>query len=156
MSNVNRPRVEHKPCPFDGATVRDSNGQCHCRNVLYRLTHKPNLTDRKVKEITKAFNLAIVEGKSVEEARDLVSPAKAAAAKKAPSAPKKGKKTPAKPALAVVPEVAETEPEVANEVEPVEHRLVQTPVGLQCACGFEGKGTAPSIRSHVARETKSA
>ena len=36
MSNAGRPRSGMKPCPFCGSRNRDSNGQCHCRNVLYR------------------------------------------------------------------------------------------------------------------------
>jgi hypothetical protein len=43
MSNAGRPRTGFKPCQHCGSTDRDSNGQCHCRNVAYREARKAAL-----------------------------------------------------------------------------------------------------------------
>lgn len=186
MSNANRSRTDKKPCQFDGSTERDSNGQCHCRNVLYRLTHRPNLTDEQVDALTTVFNRNVKKDDvSVDEARVIARDkvlgkpkppaAKKAAAKKAAPAAKKAapakrkapaKKTQEEPTVAVSEPESQPEPaavpaadfvaETAVSDAPAdalpEHKLLQTQTGLQCACGYEGKGTAPSIRSHIARE----
>ena len=130
MNNIDRPRTGLPSCKFCGSTDRDSNGQCACRNVLYRLTHKPNQTDKQVKTITKTFN-SLLETMTVVEARNIVSPRKTAAPKKT----SKPKHEVIKPAGAA--------PE--GEVD-----------GYKCRCGFVGKGSLPSIRSHVAREKRLA
>lgn len=36
MSNVGRSRTGHTACQYCKSTERDSNGQCHCRNIAYR------------------------------------------------------------------------------------------------------------------------
>jgi hypothetical protein len=91
MSNVNRPRTGLKACTFDGATDRDSNGQCHCRNVGYRLVRK---APQKKTAILKAFDGALKDGKSIEDAVAAAQGAVPALAPKPRKAP--AKKTPAK------------------------------------------------------------
>ena len=132
MNNIDRPRTGLPSCKFCGSTDRDSNGQCACRNVLYRLTHKPNQTDKQVKTITKTFN-SLLETMTVVEARNIVSPRKAAA-------PKKAAKKTSKPRVRLP-----------------KHEMIADAQDLPiCRCGFKGKQTAPSIRSHVAREKRLA
>jgi hypothetical protein len=87
MSNINRPRVNMKPCKFDGATDRDSNGQCHCRNVAYREVRKA--VTQKTK-IMKAYDGALLDGASIEDALAATRAKVPALVKKA--APKKAKK----------------------------------------------------------------
>jgi hypothetical protein len=45
MSNLGRPRAGLPGCAVCGSTDRDSNGQCHCRNLAYRLTRKHRVED---------------------------------------------------------------------------------------------------------------
>lgn len=54
MSNVGRPRTGFKPCPHCGSTDRDSNGQCHCRNLAYRAARKAALAATKKAKPAKA------------------------------------------------------------------------------------------------------
>jgi cell division septation protein DedD len=105
MSNVGRPRTELKGCPFDGATTRDSNGQCHCRNVLYRERRK---APQQEKKIEKTFNQALKAGKTPEEA--LVILRDAVPALKPTRKPRAEKAAPAKKAAKPEPK-PEPEPE---------------------------------------------
>jgi hypothetical protein len=92
MSNVGRPRTGLKPCPNCGSTARDTNGQCACRNALYRITRRAATDD--VARIKKSFDTAIGNGSGdVEEARAVVAKKFPYLAKKAPA-----KKAPAKKA----------------------------------------------------------
>jgi hypothetical protein len=192
MSNTDRPRTNMKPCPFDKSTDRDSNGQCHCRNVLYRLSRV--ITDPETFEAaSKSYNNALKKGKTIDEAREaakkkagIAKPAKKAAPAKSTSKSKsksKGKaatkKSSTKKSLEEIvadeeaaAKVEQPEPEwddddllgvgdgPADEVEvhegPEHESLPDPDGGFVCRCGFKGKGTSPSIRSHVARENRAA
>jgi hypothetical protein len=101
MSNIGRPRTGLKACTFCGSTERDSNGQCHCRNIVYRLVAK---APQQKTKIIKTFNAALAEGENIEGAANMtrakvpaVGKVKVPAAKKvAKKAAKKAKKAPAK------------------------------------------------------------
>jgi hypothetical protein len=110
MSNVNRPRTGMKPCAFDGATDRDSNGQCKCRNVLYRLTQRAATADQPKVKVTYNDVLKGTKGaqdKQIEKAVAAVREAfpylaaKKTAAAKSGKAPKAEKKTAAQKKAAV-------------------------------------------------------
>ena len=76
MSNINRPRTGLPKCPHCGDTTRDSNGQCHCRNILYR-TLRAIGTDETARTAARSiYNEALVNGKSISFARNLISPPK--------------------------------------------------------------------------------
>ena len=172
MSNINRPRTNLKPCPFDGVTKRDSNGQCHCRNVAYR-TISQIVGDEQKAKARKTFDAALKKGATIDEARAKIAPAKAA--KKAPA--KAAKKAPAKATKTIEQVVAEAEAEEAAsvtapavepewddeppavaEVAETVHEIVHSKLstGVSCECGFIGKATLPSVRSHIAREKRLA
>jgi hypothetical protein len=97
MSNVGRPRTGLKACPYCKDTTRDSNGQCHCRNVAYRaLRGAPKTTAEKAR---KVYNDALKGNKGdVDKALAAMReefPSLAAKARKAPAdkKPKAEKKT---------------------------------------------------------------
>jgi hypothetical protein len=101
MSNVNGKRTGLKPCTFCASTNRDSNGQCRCRNTIYRATR--GAADATKKKAIKHFDAALKTAKG-DPAKALASTreefpslAPKRAAKKA--APAK-KTTPAKKAAA--------------------------------------------------------
>lgn len=108
MSNVNRPRTGLKPCPFDGSTERDSNGQCACRNTLYRLVQRSTTGDAPNVKVT--FN-DVLQGKkkntipdaveAVRKAFPYLAPQPRKAAEKKAAAPKAEKKTAAQKKAAV-------------------------------------------------------
>jgi hypothetical protein len=85
MSNVGRPRTGLRACPYCGSTERDSNGQCACRNTLYRLRQRASTADQpKVK--TTYDDVLKGKGGSIEDAVlavrqkfDYLAPKKAAA-----------------------------------------------------------------------------
>src|SRR5690349_18964771 len=98
MSNVGRPRTGLKKCAYCGSTKRDSNGQCSCRNTLYRaLRNAPKSIKGKV---TTHFNVALKNKKGdpqsalavTREAYPAIAPKprKAATKKAAPATPKRG------------------------------------------------------------------
>ena len=113
MSNIGRPRTGLKACAYCGSTERDSNGQCHCRNVAYRVlrtaakttadkarrvydaalkTHKGD-TDKALAAMREEFPSLAAKARKAPADRKAASPKKAAkkaAAKKAAPA----KKTP--------------------------------------------------------------
>ena len=58
-----------KPCAFDAVVERDSNGQCHCRNVLYREWQK----DLTIKDnISKVYNESLLDGGTIADALAVV------------------------------------------------------------------------------------
>lgn len=67
MSNKGRPREGMKPCEFCGSTSRDSNGQCSCRNNLYRLMRKV------ATDIPETFNELVAKGYTPKGARATIS-----------------------------------------------------------------------------------
>jgi flagellar biosynthesis GTPase FlhF len=97
MSNVNRPRKGMKACPHCASTDRDSNGQCHCRNVAYRaLRGSAKTTAEKARKVYDA-TLKSAKGdtdKALAAMREEF-PSLAAKARKAPAdnKPKAEKKT---------------------------------------------------------------
>ena len=123
MSNANRPRTGLKACPFDGATDRDSNGQCHCRNVLYREVKK---APQQKAKIQKAYDGMLKDGESIAAALEaartavpaLARPTKKAAvpAKKASkkTASKQAKKAQAKAEKIIAEEFAKVEEKQAE------------------------------------------
>jgi hypothetical protein len=171
MSNIGRPRTGLKPCPHCKSKDRDSNGQCHCRNVLYRaLRGASKATAAKAKAHYDAA-LSRFKGKVDRALADTREeyPSLAAKVRKAPAkAPKPGKGKARKAAEASADVAARTkqaEREAAAEAQaaaPVEHAV--KPVvddsfdgdKYECLCGFQGKNSLPSIRAHVAREKKAA
>ena len=118
MSNTERPRTKMKPCPYDGDTSRDSNGQCHCRNVLYRLT-RTAATPADAETMTEVFNKTVKKkGKTVVDARIAARAAvtpKATKTKKVKEAVSKAKGKKEKPVVADevedTPVVSQPEPE---------------------------------------------
>ena len=95
MSNIDGKRTGLKPCKFDGSTDRDSNGQCHCRNVAYRLVSK---APQQKAKILKAFNAALADGENVEGAANVTRAAVPATGKvRKPAAKKATKKAAVKP-----------------------------------------------------------
>ena len=129
MSNVDRPRTGLKACPFDGATERDSNGQCHCRNVLYREVRK---APQQKAKIEKTFNGLLKDGEPIvvalngtrEAVPALVRTTKKAAAAKKAAKPKGEKASTAtkpkakkatKKAAATAEKAAEPEAEKATD-----------------------------------------
>jgi len=182
MSNVGRPREGLKPCRFCKSTERDTNGQCHCRNVLYRATR---LVTKSTADKAKAhYNAVLVAKKgdiekaladTREEYPSLVKPrAKSKGEKTGDALVKAAQKQTAKQKKAQVDKAEQVidaakakaaERAAAAEVlatAPVEHGL--RPVvddsfdgdKYECMCGFQGKNSAPSIRSHVSREKRLA
>lgn len=105
MSNAGRPRTGLKKCPHCADTTRDSNGQCHCRNVLYRaLRGTAKATAEKARRV---YNDALKANKgnidkALTEMREEF-PSLAAKTRKAPAdkKPKAEKKTPAQKKAAV-------------------------------------------------------
>lgn len=92
MSNAGRPRTGFKPCPFCASKERASNGQCACRNSLYRLT-KAATSDSMAKKVAVLFNGAVKSGDATKAvarvreefpslARTKTAPTKKALAKK--------------------------------------------------------------------------
>jgi hypothetical protein len=95
MSNIGRPRTGLKACTFCGSTERDSNGQCHCRNIVYRLVAK---APQQKAKIIKTFNAALAEGENVEGAANVTRAKVPAVGKVKVPAKKAAKKAPAKKA----------------------------------------------------------
>jgi hypothetical protein len=183
MSNAGRPRTGLKQCSKCRSTSRDSNGQCHCRNVLYRLKARAAKKDQPKIAALYDDTLASTKGKVDravaavrEEFPSLAKPRKArkgldaevshkgkqvgrrtAAQKKAAVAEAEGVIDAAKAKAAERAAAAE-----ALAAAPVEHGL--RPVvddsydgdKYECVCGFQGKNSAPSVRAHVAREKRLA
>ena len=125
MSNAGRPRTNLKACPFDGATERDSNGQCHCRNVLYREVRK---APQQKAKIQKTYDGLLKDGEGVvgalAGARAAV-PALAAASRK-PAATKAPAKKATKKAATSKPvkEKAEKPAPAAKAEKPAPDRYV--------------------------------
>jgi hypothetical protein len=163
MSNVNGKRTGLKPCEHCGSKNRDSNGQCRCRNTLYRaLKDAPAATKQKA---TKHFNAALKTAKgdaakalastreefpSLAPKRkapaDRKSPAKKTAAKKATPAKKTAAKkaTPAK--KAATPKKGKAADEAADAIVEETRKAVAPSVGkyvLEIKDGFtDPKGYA--------------
>jgi hypothetical protein len=87
MSNIGRPRTGLKACGYCGSTERDSNGQCHCRNVAYRVLRTAAKTTadkaRRVYDSALKSNKGSVE-KALASMREEF-PSLAAKARKAPA-----------------------------------------------------------------------
>ena len=115
-------------CPFCGLTDRQSNGQCRCRNVLYRAIHAvPGATEGEIAQGTKVYNDEVSAGATPDVARDIMRDLV--------------------PALAPIGRTKAT-PKPA-------HEAIEAPDGSWiCRCGWSGKGTAPSVKSHVAKALK--
>jgi len=88
MSNVGRPREGMKKCVRCNSTKRDSNGQCACRNVLYRALR--NVIPAKRAKIVAFYDEALKTNKgnvakalaATREDFPSIAPAKKAPAKK--------------------------------------------------------------------------
>jgi hypothetical protein len=120
MSNIGRPREGMKPCPHCGSKDRDSNGQCRCRNTLYRLTKPLTKTDAaRAKEIfTEVLNR---KGGTAEKAQAEVrvafpTPVRAAKAAKKAVAKKTIAKKAAKPPTRVQREAEDAAVKAAKKV----------------------------------------
>jgi len=169
MSNKGRPTAGLKPCPHCGSGDRDSNGQCRCRNVLYRLTKGLNPRTGDKARARDLYNETLAKkGGTVEKATaalraEFPAPArKVREAKKATAKKALSGKAAAKKAAAVTREAVtqyRADKVALATVTPIDaravtHALKDTGESFVCLCGFEGKGTAPSVRSHVAREVR--
>jgi hypothetical protein len=122
MSNADRTREAKPACPFDGATVRDSNGQCHCRNVLYREWQK----DLSIKDdMTLIFNKALLDGDSIETAL-------AAVRAEFPHLVRT-RKINATPTPAAPPAVVETPAVVEDEKKPTTAEIIKDEVAVEKA-----------------------
>lgn len=173
MSNTDGKKEGLRPCPYDNSTNRDSNGQCHCRNVLYRLSQKVNKADRP--KVAKVYNDTLEANKDtlkpVENIETALTAVRAkfpalkpkvalkAPAKKA-AAPKRGPKVIADKLAKAGLDLVDVTPEpstIAKDLSALEDQAAAVVHGpkdvgdkFECLCGFQGKGTLPSIKSHVA------
>jgi len=113
MSNVGRPRTGLKKCTHCGSTKRDSNGQCNCRNTLYRALR--GVAKTTAEKAAKHYNVALKNKKGdpqaalaiTREAYPALQP-KRAAKKAAPAKKAVAKKTAKKAASKKAETVAVT------------------------------------------------
>jgi hypothetical protein len=140
-----------KPCVHCKSTDRDSNGQCACRNAAYREA-RALLRGKKIQPGKPAAKKAAPKGTI---ASDLKALDKAEGTKKQKMVPSKNAVAKALAPAGIVlmeaaPSVAEEEVKALTEM----HGLKDVGDDWVCMCGFEGKKTLPSIRSHIARAEK--
>ena len=124
MSTLTVRSVGTKTCPFCRNTARQSNGQCECRNVLYRAVRGKGFTADDIAEATKVYDEEIQGGSTPADARETMR--------------------------VCVPAVAPV-----GRVKTPKHAAIEKPDQTwACQCGFVGKGSQPSVKSHVARALK--